>query len=80
MWTVKIVDDKSALKEYLINRALQFYDAAMLLKLNDLLDAHIQRALHAAKLEGVNLLAKHSAARMKTSRFLIAQRNPYSAN
>lgn len=70
LWTVKIADDRAALKDYLINRALQFYDAAMLLKLNDLIDAYVTKSLHSAKLEGVDLLAKRSAARAKTSRFL----------
>jgi hypothetical protein len=70
LWTVQIADDRSALKEYLLNRALRFYDAAMLLKMNDLLDTYVDKALHEAKLEKIDLLSKGTKGRVKTTRFL----------
>ena len=70
LWTVPIADDRSALKDYLINRALEHYDAAMLLKLNEIIDAYVEKTLRNAKLEGIELLAKRSNGRVKASRFL----------
>jgi hypothetical protein len=70
LWTVQIADDRAALKEYLINRALQHYDAAMLLKMNDLLDAYVDKTIRDAKLENVDLLSKGTKGRIKTTKFL----------
>lgn len=70
LWTVQIADDKAALKEYLISRALRHYDAAMLLKMNDLLDAYVQKTVREAKLENIELLSKGTKARIKTTKFL----------
>jgi SIR2-like domain len=70
IWTVQIADDRAALREYLINRALRHYDAAMLLKMNDLLDRYVDKTLHEAKLENIDLLSKRTKGRVKTTLFL----------
>jgi hypothetical protein len=70
LWTVQIADERAALKEYLINQALRHYDAAMLLKMNDLLDAYVDKTVKEAKLENIDLLSKGTQGRIKTTKFL----------
>ena len=70
LWTIRIADERAALKDYLITRALPHYSAALMLKMSDLLDGYVEKVLRDAELEDVDLLAVKSDERIKTSKFL----------
>jgi hypothetical protein len=70
LWTVRVADERAAIKDYLISRALPQYDAALSLKMSDLLDRIVDRVTHEAKLEGVKLGASSFVERTKEMRFI----------
>jgi len=70
LWSVQAADERSLVKDYLIARALPHYNAALLLRMSDLLDKYVDRVLKEAKLEKVNLRATSTTQRLVTSRFM----------
>jgi hypothetical protein len=70
LWTVRIADERAAIKDYLISRALPHYNAALLLKMNDLLDGYVERILKEAKLEEIDLVPTRTAQKIATSKFM----------
>lgn len=70
LWSVKIADGHEAIKNYLLTRALESYDAGLLLRMNDLLDAHADQISKKAELEGIDLATMKVDERSKTSRFM----------
>jgi hypothetical protein len=70
LWSVQAADERAIVKDYLIARALPHYNAALLLKMGDLLDDYVDRILHEAKLEKINLRAVSVPQRQVTSKFM----------
>jgi hypothetical protein len=70
LWTVRVADETAMLKDYLLRRALPTYNAALFLKMNDLLDGYVERIRREARLENVNLMATGNEERLKSSRFM----------
>jgi hypothetical protein len=70
LWSVKLADDRAMIKDYLISRALPHYNAALLLKMNDLLDGYVERILQEARLESIDLTATRLEQRIVTSKFM----------
>jgi hypothetical protein len=70
LWTVRLADERTAIKDYLISRALPHYNAALLLKMNDLLDGYVDRVVKEAKLEEIDLVPIHTAQKIATSKFM----------
>jgi hypothetical protein len=70
LWSVKIADDKALIKDYLVHRAMPHYDAALLLKVSDVLDNYADKVLREAKLENIDLKPFKFEDRLATSRFM----------
>jgi len=70
LWSVKMADDKATIKDYLIRRALPHYDAALLLKLGEVLDSYAERIVKDAELENIKLTPAAFEERLATSRFM----------
>jgi SIR2-like domain len=70
LWSMKAADQKSEIKDYFINRALRHYNAALLMKMGDMLDAVAEKAVHDAKLEKVKISSLDVDERIKTARFM----------
>jgi len=70
LWSVKMADDRAAIKDYLVHRALPYYDAALLLKLNDVLDRYADQIVKNAELEKISLAPFSFEDRLSTSRFM----------
>jgi hypothetical protein len=70
LWTVKVADERTAIKDYLINRALPHYSAAMLLKMSDLLDGYVDRIVKEARLEHIDILGNRTEQRIATASFM----------
>ena len=70
LWTVHVADPTTALKNYLLNQALEHYDAAMLYRMGDLLDEFVHKYVNQAELEAVQLTGAKGEAQPKTQRFL----------
>lgn len=70
LWTVRIADDASAIKDYLIARALPQYNAALNLTMSDMLDKTVDRVIHEAKLEEIKFGSNSPEERAKELRFL----------
>jgi hypothetical protein len=70
LWTVRIADDASAIKDYLIARALPQYDAALTLAMSDMLDGAVDRIIREAKLEDVKFGSGAAEERAKELKFL----------
>jgi len=65
-----MADDRAAIKDYLVHRALPYYDAALLLKLNDVLDRYADQIVKNAELEKISLAPFSFEDRLSTSRFM----------
>jgi hypothetical protein len=70
LWSVQAADERAIVKDYLIARALPHYNAALVLKMGDLLDRYVDRILREANLEKVNLKAVSTQQRAVTSKFM----------
>src|SRR5271166_1972863 len=70
LWSVHIADDKTVLKSYLLDRALDHYDAALLYRMGDLLDEFVYKYSHQAALEEVKLTYVDAREQATTQRFL----------
>lgn len=70
LWTVRIADDRAAIKDYLITRALPQYDAALSLKMSDILDKLMGQIMHEARLEEIKFRSPFSSERVKETKFL----------
>ncbi len=70
LWTVRIADDSASIRDYLITRALPQYDAALSLKMGDLLDRIVDRVVREAKLENVRFGSASTVARAREVKFL----------
>jgi hypothetical protein len=71
-WSVKAVNEQAILKNYLLDLALQHYDAALLLNMGRILDDTAHAAAKEAKLEKVTLVPSEVSDKetRKTVRFL----------
>lgn len=70
LWAVRVADERAMLKDYLVARAIPHYNAALMLRMSDLLDGHINRITREAKLEGVNLMATKTKEHIVLSKFM----------
>jgi len=70
LWGVQVADATTALKQYLLTRALEKYDAALLYRMGDLLDEFVHKYAHEAELENVQLTSAKGDAQSTTRRFL----------
>jgi hypothetical protein len=70
LWTVRMADDRATIRDYLITRALPQYDAALSLKMGDLLDKIVDQVVHEAALEDVKIGSASTAERAKEVKFL----------
>jgi hypothetical protein len=70
LWTVQVADPTTALKNYLLTRALEHYDAALLYRMGDLLDQFVHKYVGEAELEAVQLIGAKGDEQPKTQRFL----------
>lgn len=70
LWTVQMADAQAALKSYLLTRALEHYDAAMLYRMGDLLDEFVHKYANQAEMEAVQLTGAKGDAQPKAQRFL----------
>lgn len=70
VWSMRIVDDKMFLRNYLIARIEKQYDAAMLLSMPKMLDAFVERATKEAKQEGVEINPTRDSNKGRTTRFV----------
>jgi hypothetical protein len=70
LWTVRLADERAAIKDYLISRALPHYNAALLLKMNDLLDGYVEQIVKEAKLEAIDLVPTRTEQKIATSKFM----------
>lgn len=70
LWTVQVADAQTALKTYLLTRALEHYDAAMLFRMGELLDEFVHTYANQAELEAVKLTGVKGDDQPKTQRFL----------
>jgi hypothetical protein len=70
VWSMRIVDDKMFLRNYLISRIEKQYDAAMLLSMPKMLDAFVDRATKEAKQEGVEIKPTRDTNKGRTARFV----------
>jgi hypothetical protein len=65
-----VADPQTALKNYLLTRALEQYDAAMLYRMGDLLEEFVHKYANQAEMEAVQLTGAKGDAQPKTQRFL----------
>jgi hypothetical protein len=70
LWTVQVADAQTALKTYLLTRALEHYDAAMLFRMGELLDEFVHTYANQAELEAVKSTGAKGDDQPKTQRFL----------
>jgi hypothetical protein len=70
VWSMRIVDDKMFLRNYLISRIEKQYDAAMLLSMPKMLDEFVDRATKEAKQEGVEIRPTRDISKGRTTRFV----------
>jgi len=70
VWSMRTVDDKMYLRNYLISRIEKQYDAAMLLSMPRMLDAFVDRATKEAKQEGVEIKPNRDINKGRTTRFV----------
>jgi len=70
VWSMRIVDDKMFLRNYLISRIEKQYDAAMLLSIPRMLDAFVDKATKEAKQEGVEIKPTRDSNKGRTARFV----------
>lgn len=70
LWSVRIADERAAIKDYLIARALPQYDAALTLAMSEMLDKSVDRVAHEAKLEEIKFNSSSTAEREKELKFL----------
>jgi hypothetical protein len=70
VWSVRMLDDKMFLREYLVSRIQKKYDAAMLLTLPKMLDTVVEQAAKEAHQEKVQIRPTRNMDKAKTSRFI----------
>jgi len=70
LWTVQVADAATALKNYLLARALEQYDAALVFRMGDLLDEFASKYAREAELEAVPLTRVRRDEQPRTQRFL----------
>lgn len=70
LWTVKVADAQTALRNYLLTQALEHYDAALLYRMGDLLEEFVNKYANQAEMEAVQLTGAKGDAQPKTQRFL----------
>lgn len=69
IWSFSLFDEEAAVRNYLIDRAVQKYDEAIVLTMGEVLDDFVLRATKEARLERVSLLGR-GKQRAKTLRFM----------
>jgi hypothetical protein len=70
LWTVQVADSATTIKDYLLARALEQYDAALVFRMGDLLDEFSRKYAREAELEAIRLSSIHAEQQAKTQRFL----------
>lgn len=70
VWSVRMLDDKMFLRDYLVARIQKQYDAAMLMTMPRMLDAVVERVTREASLEKVTIRPSRDMDKGRTSRFI----------
>jgi hypothetical protein len=70
MWSVVFADDRTTIRNYLIDLALQHYDDALLRAMWDVVEEISDEAAEAAKSEGVTMFPPREEDRARSAAFL----------
>jgi hypothetical protein len=70
LWGVRHVDDKMAIRNYLVDLALQRYDEAMVMSLPMILEAVVEHSSEEARREGLPFWGREPEDQARVARFL----------
>lgn len=70
LWAISEMDEKAALRDYLVDLVLKKRDAAMVMALPEIIDTFVMDAERAAKIEGIRFFTRDEEDKANAARFL----------